>query len=120
MVSVTHLILRFANVQNKFQQTNKTKINHINDNHIKLEVSLHFGGSGLLCGTPGAPRDDRPDAQLEFILKLLECLQVRRNRKTATIIRDFWFNSIQAKNNNSILLLMSYMNIPHGKEAGCL
>ena len=42
MVSVTHLILRFANVQNKFQQTNKTKINHINDNHIKFEVSLHF------------------------------------------------------------------------------
>ena len=35
-------ILRFANVQNKFQQTNKTKINHINDNHIMFEVSLHF------------------------------------------------------------------------------
>ena len=44
MVSVTHLILRFAIVQNKFQQTNKTKINHINDNNIKFEVSLHFGG----------------------------------------------------------------------------
>ena len=44
MVSVTHLILRFAIVQNKLQQTNKTKINHINDNHIKFEVSLHFGG----------------------------------------------------------------------------
>ena len=44
MVSVTHLILRFAIVQNKFQQTNKNKINHINDNHIKFEVSLHFGG----------------------------------------------------------------------------
>ena len=41
-VSVTHLILRFAIVQNKFQQTNKTKINHINDNHIEFEVSLHF------------------------------------------------------------------------------
>ena len=22
----------------------KTKINHINDNHIKFDVSLHFGG----------------------------------------------------------------------------
>ena len=44
LVSVTHLILRFTIVQNKFQQTNKTKINHINDNHIKFEVSLHFGG----------------------------------------------------------------------------
>ena len=32
------------NVQNKFQQTNKNKINHINDNHIKFEVSLHFLG----------------------------------------------------------------------------
>ena len=42
MVSVTHLILRFAIVQSKFQQTNKTKINYINDNHIKFEVSLHF------------------------------------------------------------------------------
>ena len=42
--------LRFAVVQNKFQQTNKNKINHINDNHIKFEVSLHFWGSGLLCG----------------------------------------------------------------------
>ena len=31
-------------VQNKFQQTNKTKINHINDNHIKFEVSLLFRG----------------------------------------------------------------------------
>ena len=44
MVSVTHLILRFAIVQNKFQQTNNNKINHINDNHIKFEVSLHFLG----------------------------------------------------------------------------
>ena len=42
MVSATHLILRFAIVQNKFQQTNKTKINHIHDNHIKFEVSLNF------------------------------------------------------------------------------
>ena len=39
-----------AIVQNKFQQTNKTKINHVNDNYIKFEVSLHLGGSGLLCG----------------------------------------------------------------------
>ena len=44
MVSVTHLILRFAIVQNKFQQINKNKINHINDNHIEFEVSLHFLG----------------------------------------------------------------------------
>ena len=42
MVSVTHLILRFAIVQNKFKKTNKTKINHINVNHIKFEVYLHF------------------------------------------------------------------------------
>ena len=48
-----NLILRFAIVQNKSQQTNKTTINHVNDNHIKFEVSLHFGGSGLLC-TRGA------------------------------------------------------------------
>ena len=27
-----------------FQQTNKTKINHINENQMKFEVSLHFGG----------------------------------------------------------------------------
>ena len=44
MVSVTHLILRFAIVQNKYQQTNKNEINHINENHIKFAVSLHFGG----------------------------------------------------------------------------
>ena len=44
LVSVTHFILRFANVQNKFQQTNKTKIAYINDNHIKFEVSLNFLG----------------------------------------------------------------------------
>ena len=43
-VSVTHFILRLANVQNKFQKANKTKINHNNDNHIELEVSLHFWG----------------------------------------------------------------------------
>ena len=50
LVSVTHFILRFAIVQNRFDQTNKIKINNINDNHIKSEVSLHFGGSGLLGG----------------------------------------------------------------------
>ena len=44
LVSVTHLILRFTIVQNKFQQANKQKINHINDNHINFEVSLHFLG----------------------------------------------------------------------------
>ena len=43
-ISVTHLILRLAIVQNKFQQANKTKIDHINDNCIKFEVSLHFLG----------------------------------------------------------------------------
>ena len=43
-VSVTHLILRFGIVQKKFQQTNKTKINHINDNQIWFEVSLHVLG----------------------------------------------------------------------------
>ena len=42
--SVTHLILRVAIVQNKFQKANKTKINPSNDNLIKFEVSLHFGG----------------------------------------------------------------------------
>ena len=42
--SVTHVILKFTIVRKKFQQTNKTKINHINDNHIKFEVSLHFWG----------------------------------------------------------------------------
>ena len=48
-ISVTHLILRFDNVQNKFHQTNKTKINHINDNHIKFEVSLDFLGDLAYC-----------------------------------------------------------------------
>ena len=40
----SHLILRLAIVQNKFQQANTPKINHINNNHIKFEVSLHFFG----------------------------------------------------------------------------
>ena len=31
-------------VQNEFQQTKKTRINHINDNHIHFEVSLLFWG----------------------------------------------------------------------------
>ena len=55
----SHLILRLAIVQNKFQQANTPKINHINNNHIKFEVSLHFGGDlaycvalGLLSGWP--------------------------------------------------------------------
>ena len=51
LVSVTHLILRFTIVQNKFQQTNKNKINHINDNHIKFGFLYIFGRSGLLCGS---------------------------------------------------------------------
>ena len=36
-------------VQNKFQQTNKTKINHIKDNHINIRFLYIFGQSGLLC-----------------------------------------------------------------------
>ena len=36
------MILRFAILQDNFQQTNKTEINYIIDNHIKFEVSLHF------------------------------------------------------------------------------
>ena len=48
--SVTHLILRFTIVQNKFQQTNKTRINHINDYHIKFGFLYIFGRSGLLFG----------------------------------------------------------------------
>ena len=34
--AVTHLILMSTIVQNKLQQTNKTKINHINDNFIEF------------------------------------------------------------------------------------
>ena len=41
-ISVANLILRFSIAQNTFQQTNKTKTNHINDNRIKFKVSLHF------------------------------------------------------------------------------
>ena len=60
----SHLILRLAIVQNKFQQANTPKINHINNNHIKFEVSLHFlgiwptvrspilGSSDIGTGTP--------------------------------------------------------------------
>ena len=33
-----------------FNKQNKNRINHINDNHIRFEVSLHFLESGLLCG----------------------------------------------------------------------
>ena len=46
LISVTHLILRFAMYCTKQVSTNKNKnkINHINDNHIKFEVSLHFLG----------------------------------------------------------------------------
>ena len=40
----SHLILRLAIVQNKFQQANTPKINHINNNHINFEVCLHFWG----------------------------------------------------------------------------
>ena len=47
LASVTYMILRFTIVQNKFQQTNKTKINHIIDNHITVEISLHFFGIWL-------------------------------------------------------------------------
>ena len=44
------MILRFTIVQNKFQQTNKTRINHINDYHIKFGFLYIFGRSGLLFG----------------------------------------------------------------------
>ena len=53
LVSVTHLILRFANVQNKFKQTNQTKKKTI---AMTITSSLRFlyilGGSGLLCAVP--------------------------------------------------------------------
>ena len=52
LASVPYLILRFAIVQNKFQQTKKTKIDHINDNHIKLRFIYILGGSSLLCAAP--------------------------------------------------------------------
>ena len=55
MFSVTYFILRFAIVQNRFQQTNKTKINHMNDNHIKFEVSLHFWGDLAYCAAAPVP-----------------------------------------------------------------
>ena len=41
---MTLVLLRFAVVQNKFQQRNKIEINYIIDNHINFEVSLHFLG----------------------------------------------------------------------------
>ena len=49
------MILRFAIVQNEFQQTNKTKINRINDNHIKFEVSLYFLGIWSIVRRHTAP-----------------------------------------------------------------
>ena len=39
----------FAIVQNKFQQANKTKINHINDNHIKALGFFTFFGDLAYC-----------------------------------------------------------------------
>ena len=51
LVSGTYLILRFAIVQNKFQQTNK---NNKKNMSMTITSSLRFlyilGGSGLLCG----------------------------------------------------------------------
>ena len=41
----------FGILQNKFQLTNKMKINHITDNHIKFEVSLHFFGDLAYCAS---------------------------------------------------------------------
>jgi hypothetical protein len=41
---VTHLILRLLLFKISFNKQKKTKIRHINDNHIKFEVSLHLGG----------------------------------------------------------------------------
>ena len=59
LVSVRHLILRFTIVQNKFQQTNETKTNHNNGNHIKFGYLYIFWRSGLLCssGTFSNPVD---------------------------------------------------------------
>ena len=62
-VLVTHLILRLAIVQNKFQQANKTKINHINDNHVSsLRFLYIFGGSRLLCAPRSPPFPLAPTA----------------------------------------------------------
>ena len=68
LVSVTHLILRFANVQNKIQQTNKAEINHIIENHIKFEVSLHFWRSGLLCAA-----DAVHTVEHDFVINSILC-----------------------------------------------
>ena len=54
LVSVTHLFLRFAIVQNKFQQANETEINHIINNHIKFRILYIFWGSCLLCAGPAS------------------------------------------------------------------
>ena len=53
MVSITHLILKFAIVQNKFQQTNKTKLNHINhwQSHKVWGLFTLFGDLAY-CVTP--------------------------------------------------------------------
>ena len=66
-------ILRLAFVQNEFQQTKKQKIkyvNHINDNCIKFEVSLHFLRIWSTVGhCPKAPGStDRPASMKLFVL----------------------------------------------------
>ena len=81
MVSVTHLILRFTIEQNKFQQTNKTKINHINDNHIQFEVSLHFGGDLAYCAAAA-----RPTIRMETLLFALTQHSTRQWLKSHKII----------------------------------
>ena len=71
-------------VQNNFQQTNKNKINHINDNHIEFEfeVSLHFLGIWPTVrhtnsiSNINAPCDPSPLLIWPWILKLLDFLSV--------------------------------------------
>ena len=56
MQNKTETFLVFSHTFNsEFQQTNKTKINHINVNHIKFGFLYISGQSGLLCG----PRQGR-------------------------------------------------------------
>ena len=49
LVSVTHMILRFAIVQNRFEKTNKIKITISITTTSILRFLYNFGGSGLLC-----------------------------------------------------------------------
>ena len=88
LVSVTHLILRFAIVQNRFQQRNKTKINHINDNHIKFDVSLHFGG---IWPTVCQPATARPRVAADVVAL---CGVTPRARRGGTYPAALAFNEV--------------------------